>query len=210
MWLDDDTIVFAPGPFSPLMRVNASGGTPAAFTTVAADETGHRFPQRLPERCLSYYSVNRTPDQSGTRIISINAPDRSLNVIPSLRDAHYVKGFLVFVRPGNTGTTATDIESTYDSVLAQSLELPDGPLTGEPVEIGRTRISEVLGRYVVATAPTGVVAMLGPIEGVGQLTWMSRDGRVPKLLGPPRASWASSCRPTAGRSRPCDPTGSGR
>jgi eukaryotic-like serine/threonine-protein kinase len=90
----------------------------------------------------------------------------------------------VFVRPGR-----------YNSVLAQPLELPDGPLTGEPVEIGRTRISEVLGRYVAATAPTGVVAMLGPIEGVGQFTWMSRDGRVLETVGAPASQWGVELSP---------------
>ena len=35
-----------------------------------------------------------------------------------------------------------------------------------------TRISETLGRFVVATAPTGVVAMLGPVDAIGQFTWI--------------------------------------
>ena len=68
LWLEDDTIVFAPTAFSPLMRVNAAGGEPATWTTLQDDETGHRFPQRLPNRQLLYFSVNRTPLQSGTRL----------------------------------------------------------------------------------------------------------------------------------------------
>jgi hypothetical protein len=61
LWLDDDTIVFAPGSNEPLMRVSAAGGAPVAYTKLADDETGHRFPQRLPGRQLLYYAVNRTP-----------------------------------------------------------------------------------------------------------------------------------------------------
>ena len=52
LWLEDDTIVFAPTGLSPLMRVHAAGGEPATWTTLQDDETGHRFPQRLPNRQL--------------------------------------------------------------------------------------------------------------------------------------------------------------
>jgi len=38
---------------------------------------------------------------------------------------------------------------------------------------------------VLTTGPTGVVAMLGPVEGIGQFTWISRDGRVLETVGPP-------------------------
>jgi eukaryotic-like serine/threonine-protein kinase len=75
LWLDDDTIVFAPDSSSPLMRVAAAGGQPQPFTTLAEDETGHRFPQRLPGRQLLYFSVNRTPENSGRRIVSVDARD---------------------------------------------------------------------------------------------------------------------------------------
>ena len=37
----------------------------------------------------------------------------------------------------------------------------------------------------MATAPTGVVAMLGPIDAVGQFTWISRDGRALDTVGAP-------------------------
>jgi Tol biopolymer transport system component len=42
-----------------------------------------------------------------------------------------------------------------------------------------------MGRFVTATAPAGVIAMLGPIDAIGQFTWISRDGRVLDSVGPP-------------------------
>ena len=51
LWLDDDTIVFAPMADSPLVRVNAAGGSPMPFTALADDETGAPIsatPSRAP------------------------------------------------------------------------------------------------------------------------------------------------------------------
>jgi serine/threonine protein kinase/Tol biopolymer transport system component len=174
LWLDDDTIVFAAGPFTPLMRVNAAGGASTALTTLASDETGHRFPQRVPGRQLLYFSVNRTPEKSGTRLVNIDDPNRSIAFHLTPGSAEYVKGFLVF--PGRT------VGGVYP-LLAQRISLPEGRLAGDPLEIGRVRVSETLGRVVMATAPTGVIATLGPSDGIGQMTWMSRDGRVLETVG---------------------------
>jgi eukaryotic-like serine/threonine-protein kinase len=174
LWLDDDTIVFAPTGRSPLVRVNAAGGLPMRFTALADDETGHRFPQRLPGRQLLYFSVNRAPEKSGTRLIAIDDPQHALAYFPSQGAAEYVKGFLLFVRAAIGGP-----------VLAQRMSLPGGQLAGEPFEIGQTRISETLGRHLVATSPTGVIAMLGPLDAVGQFTWIGRDGRPLDTVGEP-------------------------
>lgn len=176
LWLDDDTIVFAPTPFSPLERVKAAGGPPAPWTVLAGDETGHRFPQRLPGRQLLYFSVNRAPEKSGTRLIAIDDPHQAINYVPSRGVAEYVKGFLIFVPPGLGGP---------GPVLAQRMTLPSGQVTGEPIEIGQARISESLGRFVMASSPTGVIAMLGPSGAVGQLTWIARDGRPLETVGEP-------------------------
>ena len=167
LWLDDETIVFAPSQFSALMRVSASGGQPTGLTTLADDETGHRFPQRLPGRLFMYFATNRTPERSGTRIVSIDAPTRALNFVATAGAAEYVKGFLLFHRTASGAT-----------VLAQRLTLPDGELTGEPIEIGSARVSETFGRNFISTAPTGAIATLGPAAGLSQLAWISRDGRL--------------------------------
>jgi len=176
LWLEDDTIVFAPAALAPLMRVNAAGGEPTTWTRLQDDETGHRFPQRLPDRQLLYFSVNRTPLQSGTRVVALDDPHRAIAFFPTRGAGEYVNGFLVFVPMGIGGRSA---------LLAQRLTLPSGQLTGEPVEIGETRISETLGRHVIATAPGGVIAWLGPTDGIGQFTWVGRDGRVLGTVGTP-------------------------
>ena len=174
LWLDDDTIVFAPMADSPLVRVNAAGGSPMPFTALADDERGHRFPQRLPGRQLLYFSVNRAPEKSGTRLITIDDPHQAIAYVETQGAAEYVNGFLLFVPEPYGGP-----------VLAQRMTLPGGQLTGEPFEIGQTRISETLGRHVMASSPTGVIAMLGPSDAVGQFTWIGRDGRPLDTVGEP-------------------------
>ena len=179
LWLDDESIVFAPTTTSPLMRVAAAGGAPTPLTALTADEAGHRFPQRLPGNQLLYYAVNRIPEKNGVRLIAITDALRELAFIPSWGAAEYVKGFLVF-------NGAPEPDSTYP-LLAQRLSLPRGQLTGEPIEIGRARVSETLGRSVMATSANGVVATLGRGEGIGQFAWISRDGRLLESIGEPVA-----------------------
>jgi hypothetical protein len=40
---------------------------------------------------------------------------------------------------------------------------------------------------ITTTAANGVVATLGRAEGIGQFTWISRDGRVLETVGEPAA-----------------------
>ena len=174
VWLDDNSIIFAPSQFSPLMRVSAAGGQPTPLTTLAEDETSHRFPQRLPGRQLLYFSANRTPAKSGTRLISLDAPERAMRFFDGISVAGYVNGFIVFVRLG-----------TPTSVLAQQMTLPSGELRGEPFEVGRVRSSEAFGRSAMSTAASGVIASAGEPDAIGQFTWISRDGRQVGTIGTP-------------------------
>ncbi len=96
LWLDDDTIVFAPTATSPLLRVSAAGGSPVPLTALTEAETSHRFPQRLPGRQLLYFSVNRAPEKSGTRLVALDDPNREIAFIPTRARQSDVNGFLVF------------------------------------------------------------------------------------------------------------------
>ncbi len=188
LWLDDNSIIFAPSQFSPLMRVSAAGGQPAPITTLAEGETSHRFPQRLPGRQLLYYSANRTPAKSGTRLISIDAPERAVNFFEGMSVAGYVDGFIVFVRL---------LSST--SMLAQQITLSSGQLHGEPIEVGTVRSSETFGRSAMSTAPSGVIAFVGEFDAMGQFTWISRDGRVLETIGTPESQLGVELSPEGGR-----------
>ena len=48
-WGTDETIVFAPAPRSPLMRVSSAGGEPQPLTDLGETDISHRWPQWLPD-----------------------------------------------------------------------------------------------------------------------------------------------------------------
>jgi eukaryotic-like serine/threonine-protein kinase len=173
LWLDDDTIVFAPSQFSPLMRVKAAGGQPTPFTKLSEDESGHRFAQRLPGRQLLYFSTNKTPDKSGTRLISLDDPDRTISFFPGASVAEYANGYLLAAQ--NPGPSRR--------LIARRISLPGGQLLGDPVDVGSIRSSETFGRTVMSAAANGVVAFWPQAEASGQFTWISRDGRVLGTIG---------------------------
>ena len=65
------------------------------------------------------------------------------------------------------------------------MALPGGQFTGDPFRNWPvTRVGNTRARPD-GHAPTGVVATLPPIEGIGQFTWISRDGRVLETVGEP-------------------------
>jgi serine/threonine-protein kinase len=43
----------------------------------------------------------------------------------------------------------------------------------------------VLGRQLMSTSPAGAIATLGPLDAVGQFTWIGRDGRTLDRIGVP-------------------------
>jgi hypothetical protein len=179
--------VFAPTGSSPLMRVGAAGGQPQPFTTLAEDESGHRFPQRLPGRQLLYFSVNRTPENSGSRIVSVDEPGRTVNFVRSQGVAEYANGHLLV--PQGPGMFTRRL-------VAQRVSLPDGQLLGDPIDVGGIRISETLGRFVTSSSAAGVVAILPPEQPKGQLTWINRDGRVLESIGAPETQYGVELSPT--------------
>ena len=97
--------------------------------------------------------------------------------------AEYLSGFLLVVE----GEGAPQIVGRRMS--------PDGQLSGEPVVIADTRISEVSGRFVMSASPAGVIATLGPDAPVGQFTWIARDGRVLESVSAPATQFGVETSP---------------
>jgi Tol biopolymer transport system component len=57
-WNAEGVIVFTPSSGGPLVRVPATGGDPVAVTRVESGQTGHRFPQFLPDgRHFVYFTL---------------------------------------------------------------------------------------------------------------------------------------------------------
>src|SRR5262249_43429972 len=48
-WNADDVLLFPPATAGPVMRIEATGGTPYPATQLAAGQPSHRWPQFLPD-----------------------------------------------------------------------------------------------------------------------------------------------------------------
>jgi Tol biopolymer transport system component len=172
-WIDENTIVFAPAIFSPLMRVTVASGQVFPLTTLdKTRDVSHRFPSRISDKYLAY---GATLDKGyEVRLIALDAPDRIIRTYPIAGNVEFANGFLLFVR-GN-------------QLVAQRLHLPDGELVGEMVQMGAVRTSETAGRSFWSSSAS-VLVLPGPFtQPTGQFTWVSQDGRVLGTLGQPEAN----------------------
>ena len=107
------------------------------------------FLSDCPGRQLLYFAVNRTPDKSGTRLVSLDAPERAINFFPGVGVAAICQMASLFssgkwksVQPARPANHVARRSSCVVMLI----------------DLGRARVSEVFGRYVVATAPSGVIA----------------------------------------------------
>ena len=121
-WNADGVIVFAPGANGPLMRVSASGGTPAAVTTLGPQQSGHRLPHFLPDGRRFLFLVRGAPDAAGIYLGALDgsAPKRLtpaegagvyLAEGPGRADMSRGRGWLLWVRAGTLVAQRLDVRS---------------------------------------------------------------------------------------------------
>jgi serine/threonine protein kinase/Tol biopolymer transport system component len=171
-WGRDGIIVFAPTTASALMRVPATGGTPAPATTFSAGQASHRWPYFLPDgRRFLFLATLGQPDS--LRGVFMGALD-STEVTRVLEDhtpAIYVSsGKLLFVREG--------------ALVAMDFDPDRGVVSGDP-----TRIIQPIGfdasysHWALALSENGVLAHRTAIAEPRQLVWVDRKGQVVGQLG---------------------------
>ena len=178
-WGENDVIVFAPAVFGGLSRVAASGGTPTALTTAAADTISHRNPHFLPggKRVL-YFSGEPGPDPKNGVFCLDLATKKSEPVLRAESAATYVDpGYLVFVREGN--------------LLAQRFDPSSLRLSGEAVPIAeKVQYNAFRRTGTYALSDTGLLLSLSDsIQRDSQLTWFDPDGKVLATVGQPAMFW---------------------
>ena len=93
--------------------VSASGGEPETLTTIAPGESGHRWPQHLPDGESILFSI-RT--ESGTRVVieSLTTGERKtvFDETSKVTRALYLhSGHLVYDQPGNLLVSAFDVDA---------------------------------------------------------------------------------------------------
>jgi Tol biopolymer transport system component len=166
-WGASGVIVFSPGPIGPLMRVNASGGSPVDITKLDTKQhSSHRWPFFLPDgKHFLYLALNHDRAQSGNDAIYYASLDGRENklLLRTQSSAVYAGGFLLFARG--------------DQLMAQALDPASGTLSGEAQSVAKGVISDATTWHTDASAADNGLLVFGSGgSGDVQLVWLDRKG----------------------------------
>jgi Tol biopolymer transport system component len=172
-WGTDDVIVFAPSPAAALERVSATGGTPAAATTLdaARHETVHRWPQFLPDgKHFLFLATTSAQPPLEIRVGAIDSNDTSTVLVADSMGV-FGSGHLFFWRDGK------EMARPFDPAARQ--------FTGDALVVS-DQVGQNLGYTSFSASATGVIAYArGGARPVSQLTWVDRGGRLLGTVGEP-------------------------
>jgi hypothetical protein len=174
-WNRDGVIVFAPEQGNALLRVQTSGGTVGAATTLDKNrgEIQHSWPQFLPDgKHFLYFALNQDPDMSGIYVQELGSQVRTL-VLKNGSRGVYASDYLLFAREG--------------VLLAQRLDIKRLMVLGEPLPLADdVNTNESNGRAAFHVSEDGVLVYRGGIFGtVRQLAWYDRQGKRLASVGEP-------------------------
>jgi eukaryotic-like serine/threonine-protein kinase len=162
-WGGQNTIVFAPSAGGPLLRVQASGGTPQPVTTLdqSAGETAHAWPHFLPDDRSVLFVATATG--AGLHIASLDSGERKL-VVGGGGAGAFAQGYLLFVR-------GTQLLAQRFNPQRGEFEDDQRPISGAEL-VGDSRRGS---GFTVSNAGVLVHRVGGSIPS--QLTWLDRNGR---------------------------------
>jgi len=177
-WNKDDVIVFG-RITSPLFRVSAAGGSPAALTELdkTRHETAHFAPWFLPDgHHFLYVALSTDIEMSSVFVADLAGATRKPLPIENTRTIYAAPGYLLFARDGTLVAQRFDtskLETTAEAVHVA--EQVDSGYAGAGVTSGYFSASQngVLV-YTSGRAPTGA-----------QLTWFDRTGKRLETAGAP-------------------------
>jgi Tol biopolymer transport system component len=171
-WSREGTILF--GSAKGIYRVSAEGGTPVAITTPDGQESGHYWPDFLPDgRSFLYLAWS---EQAGGRAIfagKLDSKEKTRLMATASNVVYAAPGYILFHREA--------------SVFAQPFDARKLALTGEPVHVAdEVATSSGNGRGNFAASQTGTLLYFqgaGAPTGRGRImnnnvqwAWVSRNG----------------------------------
>jgi eukaryotic-like serine/threonine-protein kinase len=168
-WNQDGTIVAALSYNAGISRVPATGGPPAAITTVDnVTYSSHRWPWFLPDgKHFLYLAVSHnfpaSPD-TGVFLASLDGKENRL-LFHTLSSAIYISGHLLFQRE--------------NSLVAQAFDPSSGKFTGDPETLSENVHYDFgLWRANLSASNNGMLVYAsGAASGTETLTWFDRSGK---------------------------------
>jgi eukaryotic-like serine/threonine-protein kinase len=162
-WSPAGTILFAPVPDGGLYQVSANGGTPAPLTTRREGQSGHRFPQFLPDgRHFLFLAQAGRGTASGIYMGSLDSAETVFVLETVVRALYAPPGYLVFVR-GN-------------ALMAQSFDSRAMRLSGDVMSIAEDVWNDPGGGGTDFAVTEGVLAYRERERNRGELVWLDRAG----------------------------------
>jgi serine/threonine protein kinase/Tol biopolymer transport system component len=178
-WGPDDTILFADGEGTRLVRISAAGGEPKTIVTLGElnqGDWGFSNPEFLPDGDTALVTVWRSNNPDNYRIGALSLKTGKLRiVVEGGVNAHYLsKGYLVYAR----GAT----------LIAAPFDVRTATVTGPGVTLIENVRSEEWGsvQYTLAHDGTLVYVPGGP-AWIGKLVWADRTGATTPIAAPARA-----------------------
>jgi eukaryotic-like serine/threonine-protein kinase len=168
-WSSDGTILFAGGSSAPLVRVPDSGGSMTVVTKLAGHNS-HRFPHFLPDGRQFLFYASQGPSDVGIYLGSLDGREPT-RVTSSDTFGMYSGGRLFWVRGG--------------VLVAQSLDLRNGQLLGEPENVADTVAYSSASTGAFSMANDGTIAYRTGGAQQRQLQWFTRTGEPLGALGSP-------------------------
>jgi Tol biopolymer transport system component len=172
-WNRDGVILFAAHAISGILRVPATGGTPTSVTRPAPGETGHRFPDFLPDGRRFIFWVGPSPPLvQGLYLGSLDTPEKHRLVAADGAGAYAHPGYLLWPRQG--------------VLVAAPFDAARGTFSGDAVPIVPAVGSDLTSiRTAFSVSSAGLLAYRTGVTGRSRLVWMDRRGTVVHALGPP-------------------------
>jgi len=167
-WGPGGVILFSPATLNPLMRINATGGTPVEVTKVDnTQHTSHRWPFFLPDgKHFLYLAIHHDPSKWTNDMVYYASMDGKENrpLFHSQSNAIYSGGFLLFAR--------------NDQLMAQPFDPASGTLSGESVSIAKGVMNDLTTWHMDVSAFGDELLVLGNGgSGNWQLVWVDRGGK---------------------------------
>jgi serine/threonine protein kinase/dipeptidyl aminopeptidase/acylaminoacyl peptidase len=178
-WNSKGTIIFAPATTAPLSRVDAAGGTHDTLTSLGPKETGHRWPDFLPDgNHFLFFAHGTTTADSGVYLGALDSKDRTLLLRNDSNAIYAAPGYILFVRD--------------NTLMAQRFNLRSLALEGEakPV-IDHVAVNTDTWRSIVTASASGeLLYQHGAAGGGSQLVWYDASGKPGELVLPETADYS--------------------
>ena len=181
-WGEDDTIVFAPGARTGLMRVSSAGGPVQPVTTLLGGEISHRFPQVLPGGKAVLYTASTEVDiGTGASLFVQPLPSGERSVVHAhgFFGRYTPSGHIVFMQ--DSALFAVPFDRQRLETLGPPRKVIDG-----------VKSNSSKGSTQVAVSQTGTLTYLPGrnLFDARPIAWMDRQGTLTSLRAVP-AHWSN-------------------